>query len=743
LQHFIRRLPDIPVFSLLKEIMKVKEPFNNNQYWTVFNDIIAHCDHLQCSCCVRLLGKDKLAGYDYSISLVNFSDNLEAWVTDFCNKYSPHFIDIEEPLLRSVEMKIKLGIKKNSSIRLVPPDLKDFPVPAESFTTLDPIISKIAKAADRLYMQKKEIYFPVETWNQVWKEQSSIPSLKVLCAKKLSVYNMSVGTPGGIPNYVYTMDNLWDKMPDAILKMQKESPELSQRFKDEILPLVDEAEEIMDFMMQVDGNLEQNVFPVTFGPVIQSYKGSSGGLDKGYSSKVISADGVVKVSPNGKKWEKFLSDMQANTELIRSDTEYAVRWGVWPKSEMLFVDFNTTEEERHRQFREKSKKIRLFIIANSAYTMLETMFFSPVYRIEKHHGPIMIGSSWSYGGMDHLASKLNINRVNDMLMILADGDISGFDIGVKKWFMDFFYSRCQRYEKRGTRHYDIRNRLKRFLQKHFSQRLTHLALGIWAIIIGAVPSGSFLTSHFDSLINLFYLILFFVHTAKTASHDDRDALLEIIFSLAMVVFGDDFVYNITSHPLSKRYFAVDRYAQFLDEFLGIKLRDYGMRTFLSEQKNGWVTRSGMIFLRYRAVLNPLFGQGKQAQYLPFRPISEYVVRAIVGRDYQVHRGPKEIMMSCIGHAVGTYAANPEAYLYLQCIFEACVAFEKKDPILVIKQKIEEPTFSMKEYARRGITVEELCNGFPTWEFLVAKNNYDSVYHSRTSGNNDYDDNIYC
>jgi len=98
------------------------------------------------------------------------------------------------------------------------------------------------------------------------------------------------------------------------------------------------------------------------------------------------------------------------------------------------------------------------------------------------------------------------------------------------------------------------------------------------------------------------------------------------------------------------------------------------------------------------------------------------------------RAPIDVILSCLGHAYGTYASNYNAYFGLKYIFlHACEASGIIGAHSVAAAVANLSTDDIKDFRRKGVSKEELLGGFPTWRCLELKNTLDPVYHSKIGG----------
>jgi len=720
-------------FSQLKKIMRDKAPFNDNMYWSIDNSKVkSGCDHNSCGCVVEVRGKDLLPGYTYTLHLNKHEQGLIEWVTDFAQKnYVPtHLLT---PSMLAAKTYFYSRVRKGSNIQLIPAETTYNPPIEEKYFDVHPDLHVIAKVADMTYFKEKGVDLPREYWErEIWNGTSML-TLRDMCLRKLSIYNMTYGKPQGIPNFVDSMSNLYPtKLADAALKDQRDNHKPPEAFE-ELWKDIEEVESIMDEMMGVKEYLGRFQIGITYQGLQDSFQGSAGGIDDGPTfKKRLDESSYLHVRPNEKKYEKFKHDLHMVDDFIERGEEFAVRWNRWPKSETKYVPYDSVTVQRQEVFDNEKMKLRMFVYPNSAYFRLETIMFTDLFRLERKQGPIIIGLSWARGGMDVVAGKLRVTMINENKIQFVDGDISGFDHGVFRKLIYWFYQRAQRYEDPRNVFFAIRSRILEFLKKNMINRITHIVFGIWAVIMGCVPSGSFVTSQIDTLVNLLYLTFFFVWSIKRAPENQRDRLYELLLNvLGLVLYGDDFVYNATDDEQFRTLLSPQNYVHFMLVYFRVVVRDCDVRPFLSSHSNGWLIIRGTIVLRHRAVLNPWGHKPKQPRYLPFRPLSEYVQRAIIGKDNRDKRGAVDVALSSLGHAYGTYGSNEEAYLCLKHIHQAALAIMGETSQRQMFEAVNIMGIdSIRDFRRRGISEDEIRSGFPTLNYLREKNEFDAVYHSR-------------
>jgi len=213
--------------------------------------------------------------------------------------------------------------------------------------------------------------------------------------------------------------------------------------------------------------------------------------------------------------------------------------------------------------------------------------------------------------------------------------------------------------------------------------------------------------------------------------------LHLYAQIRIVVYGDDHLYN-KGQGVASLYFSGTLFAKFMKDYLDVEIRDMkdGV-SFLSETRGGILMRCGATFLKHQFVLNPVKGMG-QCIYLPFRESAEYVVRCAWGRDTR-QRDVIDVMLSVLGQAYATYSSNADAYFRLRLIYEELLgsleSTENLRELLMDRMGHDD----VKKARQQGLSSEDFCNGFPTWDTLIKKNIYDESYQETTILPLDYND----
>jgi hypothetical protein len=562
-----------------------------------------------------------------------------------------------------------------------------------------------------------------------------IPSLAAMILKKESGVWQTTGTIKGRKFVTAAMENLHpDKYADALLNMNKPTQKPPAAFE-EIKSTVPRAMDLLYHKMGIhEYGKEKN--PICLGPLDGMYLGASNGINFGKHFVISDPDFEcpVEVSPKGKKLETFASDINEILHFIRTGEEPPVYWNITPKNENFF---SWTKQMSDDEWESWKKKVRLFVIPSSIYILGEKLV-SRLRHLKERGWVIAIGYSHSRGGADKIAKMLGVTLMNCWAKIIEEGDAKNFDQTVLEFFTNLYFSTMQIHEDPTQPDFEIKRRITKWLLSNMIVRLTRIFAEQWAWIRGQVPSGCYNTSHMDSWIMAMYFFIFGLVTIDQAPAEHQVELEEALYNrITLIVYGDDHLYN-KGTGLAAQYFSAHRFADFAKKYYGVEIRDLKSGLpFCSRTFGGWITEMGATFLKHQFVLNPNKSEG-QCNFLPFRESREFLIRAIWGRETD-ERGILDVILSCIGHAYGTYGANRDAYDRLRLLYEECVKESGMKPGKIIAEILESMSRDdLGKIRQLGISTDDVMMGFPTWETLQTKNIMDWSYHNNIVNTVDYD-----
>jgi len=613
------------------------------------------------------------------------------------------------------------------NMQIIPPLLKDRGHMLETPSyDLPPIIRKIYQEADRRVLPRyfsKRIDF--ETLHSTAERVS--PYLEFV--RQRSAYWMTFGTINGKGFRTAALENANGiKTINAILGYSgpvKHLNPLGQQAFTHIDEAISRLYNAMGFTQETLGQ-ERSV--VDFDSIASAYLGSSAGLNPPTKVKEGELDTGerVRISSTGKKLENLELDMQRIIDLLEDDTNsFDTYFEIVGKVENFFSWTVQKDPVKHAAWK---NKMRLFYIPTSTFVLMEKIVSK--VRMKKERGKVIrIGMKWAHGGADELAKSLKIDLENCMKLILVEGDLKKMDQTVKAIFTKLYMQFMLVHEDPTSTDYPIKVKILEYLIPRLVEKLVRLYGDVWVKQVGTVPSGCFNTSHMDSWVMGLYFFLFCTVQLHSCPDADRVELEQLIEEVAIVLYGDDHLYNKGEERVS-HYLSAWNFQSFLKQALEVDLKDiYDGLPFVSSEDRGRIKTRGACFLKQFFVLNPYKGEyPNQPDFLPYREINEIMIRLAYGRE-STTRTLKEIALACVGHAYATFASNRIAYdmileVYRQIIAEIKTPVEQMSDLAQLLQ-----AKSMRKLRVLGLTAEQLKQGFPTWEALIKQNEKIDGYHT--------------
>lgn len=602
-----------------------------------------------------------------------------------------------------------------------------------STTNLATEVHSMVKIADRTYFALRfrwlgfdETFFEQELWN--YKAKDEVPSLKVLAARQFSAYHAAFGLTNGRPHVRSAAQGLYEnfKLVKTLLIMQR--PLIGDRPLPAFVHLKDAVRHFWR-MSGIDYR-RKDKYPLSMRFLYPMYLGTSNGNADGATSTIETEKYVIRASPKGKKLDTFYQEVTRIIHMIRDGKDLPVYFDNSVKAENN-IDFTVQwDDEKWRKFEEKC---RIFVIPTSLYVLLERMVSVPRHYRERGK-VIRVGQKWGHGGADTIAKLLNVLDT-PMSPCLVAGDVKKFDQAVLAEFVDAYWSTHLAYHDELDPDFPVIKALVKYLCYTQLTRITRLISDQWAVMKGGVPSGLWNTSHQDSWVMAMYFIMFGLHQIRANIEVSEELELYFIDIVRIIVYGDDHLYNRGTHVRWSHFFSGKSFASYCMRMFNVEIRDLedGI-TFLSDVKMGYIVRRGATFLRHQFVNNPYYGLPAypgQCRYLPFRETREIMARVVWSREVKP-REPLDILLSCISHAYGTYASNRDAYERLLILYETLISeINLTEETLTEELKRRAETNEASKLRQLGLSLEEIVQGFPSWETLIRKNVYDPVYQDNT------------
>jgi len=758
----MRALPKTPETLILRAIFKDgrKKGTVAGKFLRVTNRIDPLCGslHEACSCSSYIEGIcPELIDYQYTLPMRDFKVEVKKWAANFMASYKY----VEGKIIPQSEGSslphIIAGMTMSNIEIIDPPTHHLTWEPSAPKVTPSPIIEKIVKKADRKFITRKvgpamgdrlyEVMFSEEgkKSEQEWEDEKQrvkeCPKLIDIVAKSfgLSMWQIAYGKTHGYPHWTARTENLYPvKASVTILKNAANThqpvgwDEKTKRstLADEVTPLLNNAHEMLHTTMGTRDKWGKYNLDLDVDSLDSRYLAAASGQNPGPESvHKITPEVTLKVSPNGDKYENHLPDMDGVIQFLRDPTnDPAIYWETKFKTEN---GFHPGKKFTPEQWEENLAKCRTFVNPSSLFAAMEMMVGQ---RMKIERGCVIrIGGAWKKGGADTLAYILGIKDImSAFLPILVEGDVTNFDQRVLGNMVDMYFSMGLIYDDPTSLDYPARVEITKFLIRNLLCRITHLLGPLWAQHRGGVPSGCQNTSHLDSWTMAMWFFLFMGMQMQNASdqvsHKIAQAYLQKL--VAIVVYGDDHLYNKSADPDVSAALSGSAFVLFMKKYFDVEIR--GMLDgvpFCSVTSNGFLVARGATFLRHQMVLNPYRDRPGQPMFLPFRETPEYVIRAIVGRDSSKPRGPVDMILSILGHAYGTFASNRDAYERLLCLYEATLEESGISTQEALREAIMKAgKDDIETFNKMGLPIDSILSGFPTWETLIKQNEVDPTYH---------------
>jgi hypothetical protein len=446
-----------------------------------------------------------------------------------------------------------------------------------------------------------------------------------------------------------------------------------------------------------------------------------------YPSETKQADGVtVQISGTSKKRENVDASLAELLAWVETGRKPFFSWSTRWKYETKIIDRMSRKEAR--AWEKFCSKVRIFIIPNLSYILLERILSNPRIKLDKRR--IRIGHKWVWGGMEELFHILNPDGAKRRYF---DGDFSKWDHSLKRLLMEIYFQDIMKYfdKESDPDMYDLFVVMARHMAQACFDRVQHLVRQIWVRINGELPSGMYETSHGGSWINLFLWCWFCVtRISKMSPSDQRKAWKDFARAVIYIVYGDDHVLSLWDDQWWLKHFSYYDYVTWLKTHHGMSIQDIHETTefHTTVSKDGQqILRRGIIFLRHYAVVNPDSRPG-QAKYIPWRPVNEILPKVVWGRE----PGPRDLCdmaLSLIGHAYGSYGSNEVTYDYLSHIWDTISMFMKRRGTLHLSVLVAaEKRWDLKRYKQYGLDPDNFDGNFPSLQTLRDKNFYKREEH---------------
>jgi hypothetical protein len=568
-----------------------------------------------------------------------------------------------------------------------------------------------------------------------------IPTLVILCMRKLSWTNRAFTGDKDGPYSVHSMANLYPKKLPRMLEKFNKSTKLNG-------PKIKATEQWWS------GALDMLYYAIGTRPMFQSQvwdfeeardeavanvrKNTSAGLRAGPRNEEKVAGVRVVAGVTGKKMEQLpYAIKQLNIlkeEILRNPNVTPQDAG--SQTTLKDETFNSDglpEADR----KDLCWKLRPYYILSLFQYLMAAMAGGFRQHVERGR-VIKIGLSFWYGGATALGMGLGFD---DPEMIFEDGDFKHLDTSIHMTLLMLYVTQSFVYfnwDKMTSPNRIILKAFFRICAERLSIKVTHLFSTIWRVIYGGMPSGAYETSHGDSWIIAF---LYFLYIRQVmAKHPERCAQIKELFRLfrcGIIVYGDDHV--LFTHRDVHDIINEMGFARFVHEFWGMQIRDIHRARFITipDPLTGQIIYPGIVFLkRYFIRRETVFSADEITQYmmspvLPYRPLHAIVMKYAYGKGEE--KSIVEYIVSAIGMAYDTQGTNKVAYDFCLHMYNRLSVkvygniTEILEQFMVDLVRDGKDTYITRLMRTAAISQDDIVRGFPSWEDLMARHKYSKDY----------------
>jgi len=616
-----------------------------------------------------------------------------------------------------------------------------------------------------------------------FKKDVGVPSLLVLCLRRLSSYNLAYG---GTVEYPYVSNACFNPLlglTDKLSRLPKNYVSFLPDFN------FNDVHRALNFYYSYCVKVQK--FKFEFKPSDLDkfkYNVAKCGFRDWPEMPDFQLDPYTKVKfttrPNKKQSQALLIKEMLKSYFLAMDE---VQAGIVPFEKHLkaFITTLSIKEQNISPIdlgdlqdvtvSEMFHKSRLFFLSNDS--MLHK-FFQTRVKGERTYFPectdiygkraaknmtvnISIGFTWTRGGAFLLHNALHGERmdkyervsfpgdskdnvcctykfVSSGDMLVASGDIKSLDTSITAIPLVLYLMFAQIWVQRNDE--DPHYRTFQYILESCAEQLagkTVRWLKDFVLLIGVMPSGSLETSHGDSwIVGIVYWLSYVFNVMAKVQPKIRKVIWTYLSRrlIALAVYGDDF---LKIYPKNLRNFInIEGFVQYLWVCHGIRMKNSEeftcMLTYMTVRNNEVLNyvHTGPTYLKRHFIDSSNFNlelhQPKISKIVSWRPLPQYFWRAGVPRD---RSAPIYINLArLIGLAYDTLGIDPVAYNYIRLIYKW--SFEQSAKIVGPDYLLRNIPIWLQEDVKylRKINFQITHSNFPTREELLSLNILDRAYH---------------
>jgi len=666
---------------------------------------------------------------------------------------------------------------------------------------LDPEHVKIVEMVDKFQLnwrfpnlvlpEHMEQLCPNDYWaKNVVRPETVVPPLRVLCMRKLSIYNLAFG---GTPTYPYVSDAQYNPcigLENQLLKMFKMNTgvDASYDFNDTHCALKFYYSYCVD-LQPIRFELDKGDFR------FWHFTKSKSSLRKYPDIPAIRMKGMkVQFTSHPTKKQAshiIMSEVIKQLNQIFEETRYEVPiiknllrhiTSISVKNQRLSaIDGGSLEEEEVKRI---FNKMRLFFLSGDSalHNLLHTRHQERTYApdsfkirtdgiVTAEHARnstvhIDIGSKWTEGGAylkylqlygdemdayDEFETGYNdsstINKTyvwaRSGTMMVADGDVAALDLHINSMMLMIYMMMGSLWIiKEDTHMY----RMYQYLLEGCAEQLAGKCvrwLKDFIFLIGVMPSGSIETSHGDSwIVGVMMYLTFIFYKMRVSVREVRRKIWKALCDrkLAILITGDDFV---MAYPRDlDNIIGIDQFCEYCTQVYHMTFKQknkyHSLLTYLRVVNSQVVSvvYQGPIYLKRSWILARNFNlemtDPEIATIVPWRPFIQYKWRMAIPKDNQDLYCKN--LARLIGLAYDSLGIEPITYDTLFYMFRvtynrSLILFKNKGALDErLQQWVDE---DKKYYYKVGIKSVEAR--FPSRKRLLARSHYNRDAHRPPHG----------
>jgi len=673
--------------------------------------------------------------------------------------------------------------------------------PATEKTRLDPIHVELVKLVDAYQMNwrfpnlvvpaKIEELCPNDHWvENVHRIETSVPSLRVLCMRKLSIYNLAFG---GTYNYPYVTDAQYNPaigLEARLLKMFKmhTGVDAAYDFNDTHCALKFYYAYCVDlqpirFTLEI-GDLKYWKFTKSKSSLRRYRKFEDVDLkgmtvkftsspSKKQAQHIILGEVIVQLI---KIFEATRHEVPLEKDLIRHIISLSVK-----QQRLSGIDLGDISDDMVEKI---YKKVRLFFMSGDSglHVLFKTRHQERTYAPDSYElrldGTVSakharnstvhidIGAKWTDGGAylkylqlfgdemdsyDEIEVGYNdaqtINKTylksKDGTMMISDGDVESLDLSINSMMLMLYMMMGSLWIiKEDTHMY----RMYQYLLEGCAEQLAGKCvrwLKDFVFLLGVMPSGSLETSHGDSwIVGVMMFLTFVFYKMRVSNAKDRKSIWAALAArrLVMLITGDDFVY---AYPRNlDALIGIDRFCEYVSQVyhMVFKTRNkyYSLVTYLRVQNSQVmeVVYQGPSYLKRSWILAENFNihltDPGVAKIVPWRPFVQYKWRMAIPKDN------KDLfcknLARLIGLAYDSLGVEPITYdtllyMYKLTYNKSLLLFKNEGEL---QDRLQEWVDEDRKYYYK-VGIRQIRGVFPSRKTLLRRNHFDRDSHRPPHG----------